>query len=40
MRTFKCPKCGDVQQALAVEVYHGCPAAQNKTVKYERQEDE
>jgi len=40
MRTFKCPKCGDVQRALAVQVWHRCKKAGGKNVEYKQIEDD
>ena len=40
MKKWKCPKCGDVREALAMMVVHGCPSDKDHTVKYEEVKDE
>lgn len=35
MRLFRCPKCGEETEALAIEVSHRCRNNQRKMTQYE-----
>lgn len=34
MKTFECPSCHQVQEAIAIGVGHRCPCAHNKWVEF------
>ena len=40
MKTFKCPKCGHIQKALAKYTSHQCPANHNRVTQYEEVKDD
>jgi hypothetical protein len=35
MRRFRCPKCGLIQEALALACGHPCPSHSNKWVSFD-----
>lgn len=37
MKTFRCPKCGEVQKALAKSVGHRCSQNKNAWTEFEEQ---